>query len=98
MVVNEIVQDLEEHKNNPESVVHSYNVDCCTEDVTVLGQKIDVLQYKMNVNNMRMNMAFASLDSKVVSMNISLDSDFDFIKREILRVNETVSVEVKKIH
>ena len=102
VVVNEIVQDLEEHKNNPGSVVHSslpqYNVDCCSEDVTVLGKNIDVLRFKMNVKNMRINRAFASLDSKVVSMNMSLESDFDFMKREMLRVNETVSVKVKQIH
>ena len=102
VVVNEIVQDLKEHKNNTGSTVPSslpqYNVDCCSEDVTVLGQKIDVLQFKMNLNNMRMNRAFASLDSKVVSMNMSLESDFEFIKKELLRVNETVSVEVKQIH
>ena len=39
-----------------------------------------------------------SLDSRVVLMNMSIESDFNFIKRELHLVNETVSAELKPTH
>ena len=118
-MVNHLVEDFDEHKMvmtsklaHLQSLVQYHSTNG-SEDMSLLTRQVDLLQYKMNVNNYKMNNELTSikvqvgniiesmppdLDSKLVMMNMSMSDDLDIIKNELQHVNEIIFDEVDRVH